>query len=158
MKTIHINKMVYGNRELHCEFASLHRQDVAPEIIQMQGYQFQLAHPTHFVEQIKWSTNLYLHGGETFLLLYILDQIPGWKEALEGKVICAYSAGVSALARYSYNGDHMVLVQGTGVLPFNTIVHYDNRKWWMADDMEKQFPDIPLVLVGDDDKFTMRLP
>lgn len=155
---VHINTRVYGDRELYCDFASPQGLNQKPDVIQGKGFQCRMAHPDFFIEQIEWCDVMYLNGGETILLLEALHRIEGWREALKNKTICAYSAGVSALAKYSYNVDHYVLVKGTGVLPFNTIVHYTHAKQWMADILTRRFPEFPLLLIGDNDSITVRLP
>lgn len=88
-----------------------------------------VATEANFVSHIRSCDVLYLHGGDTPTLINALKGLKGkWLEVLEDitadKVVFAVSAGVGALAKYSYNVDYKKVLEGLGVLPIKTIVHF----------------------------------
>lgn len=152
MTRIVINAAVPGKRRLIVDWA-FHTPEwnqpvryTSGRIGESESY----AHPRYFTHQIDWCDVMYFRGGDTFKLIASLQTAGEWQKAIKNKIICAFSAGVSALSKHSINQDRYVMVHGSGVLPFNTLVHYEPHKEWMVNWLRHDFPDIPVMTITDD--------
>jgi peptidase E len=106
-----------------------------------------------FIEDLEWAHTVIFNGGDTLNLLDVLDtfDLNVLKELLNQKVVIAYSAGISALTVCSANFDHMHYVQGTGILPYTSIVHYENYKQKAARALKEMYPNLPCLCIRDTD-------
>lgn len=84
-----------------------------------------LAFPETFVEQMKVTDILYMHGGDDHLLQYWLRQfdIPNvW----DNKVVATGSASSNALALHFWTCDWRKCMDGLGILPIKFLPHYES--------------------------------
>jgi peptidase E len=96
-------------------FLSSMESGVSPEI--------GLAFPDKFVEQVKNSDAIIIHGGDDNLLLQYLKKydLPAiW----QGKVVAGSSAGSDALVKHFWASDWRCVMEGLGILPIKFIPHY----------------------------------
>jgi peptidase E len=90
-------------------------------------FEIELADPKNFIDQTKWADAIYIRGGENELLLVeLLKQEAGLKEALDGKTLAGSSAGANAISTYYYGLDDLTFEKGLGWLPIKTIVHWQS--------------------------------
>ena len=85
----------------------------------------EMAFPDTFVEQIKNSDVVYIHGGDDHLVQYWLKQfdIP---KVWEGKVVAVSSASSNALSKHFWTCDWRMLKEGLGILPIKFLAHYES--------------------------------
>jgi peptidase E len=85
--------------------------------------EIELALPEKFVEQLKYSDVILIHGGDDNLLLHYLKQynLPAsWQD----KVVAGSSAGSDALVKHFWTCDWRQCLDGLGILPIKFIPHY----------------------------------
>mgnify|MGYP001608145618 CR=1 FL=1 len=99
---------------------------------------------------------LYFPPGDSPALIEGLKAIKLTAKDVEGKLVLAYSAGVSALTTHSFNFDHIHLVDGLGIIPFCSIVHYTPAKDWAADYLCLKF-GLDVLKVDDSHKCILRM-
>jgi peptidase E len=87
-----------------------------------------------FLNQIKETDAIYMHGGNTKVLKEYLDKIPNLENVWKDKVVAGTSAGALVLAKYWYENDDDTYNVGLGIFPFKLFCHYDNTK---SDKLEK---------------------
>jgi hypothetical protein len=87
---------------------------------------FTLAFPDKFVEQIKLSDVIYIHGGDDHLIQYWLKQF-NLPTIWQGKVIATNSAGSHALVRSFWTCDWRKCMDGLGILPIKFLAHYESN-------------------------------
>lgn len=119
-----------------------------------------LADVRRFTEQVRTHDLLILNGGDTPTLIDALIRNPEWIHHLEGKTVLAYSAGISAIARYSYNRDGHGILKGLGLIPYQTIVHmvWDNLKDCEAyEELEETRPHIVTCAISDDEYYKIEV-
>jgi peptidase E len=83
-----------------------------------------LADPDKFIEQIENSDAIYIRGGDTRLLMSVLQKTGDWVSKLKGKTLAGSSAGADLIAKYFYDLDYLEFGKGLGLLPVKTLVHY----------------------------------
>lgn len=90
-------------------------QNIKPE--------FTLAFPDNFVEQIKNTDAIYIHGGDDQLVMYWLKKfdIP---KIWEDKVIATNSASSHALSTYFWTCDWRQCMDGLGILSIKFLAHF----------------------------------
>jgi hypothetical protein len=104
------------------KFAQDEKMDCLPDGVNPK---FELAFPNTFVEQIKNSDAIYIHGGDDHLLQYWLQQfdLPAiW----DGKVVATNSASSHALAKHFWTCDWRETMDGMGILPIKFLAHYQS--------------------------------
>jgi len=91
-----------------------------------RAIEFKLARPENFIPQINNADVIYFRGGETSKLHSELSKIPGWQEAVKGKIIVGASAGAYVLSDYyiQFNEDAPTLEKGFGLVPVKIVAHY----------------------------------
>ena len=134
MITFSLNRYINvgKTRPLVCDFASWEAWSI-PKMIRIWRQGGQLANPANFIKQLRACQVLILEGGDTPTLIRRLNHTPDWWKEMEGKTICAFSAGISALMARSFNVDHHQILDGLGILPYQSIVHYSPDMDWMVD-------------------------
>ena len=140
---------------LVCTFAS-HTNHSMREVYESFRQGYKLARVERFTEQVEACDILVLCGGDSPTLINTLKGIDGWREVLHNKVIVAYSAGVSALMQYSYNLDHHRIVEGLGIIPMQSIVHWRPTLWACHQALMLAHPDIPIVTVNDGEYYQIQ--
>jgi peptidase E len=87
---------------------------------------FTQATEVDFEQKLLEANAVYIHGGNTPTLLYVLKNYKNIKEKFEGKTIAGSSAGAYALATYgtAHTEDHMR--QGLGILPIRLVCHSES--------------------------------
>lgn len=105
------------------------------------------------VNQLNWAQSVFIGGGDTPRLVWMLNrEEPEWREQIKTKTVVAQSAGISALMCYSFNYDHMCIIKGTGILPYNSIVHFTEAKLHGVKMLEHFAPEQhDIILLGDDE-------
>jgi peptidase E len=83
-----------------------------------------LADPDNFIEQIENSDAIYIRGGDTRLLMSVLQKTGDWVSKLKGKTVAGSSAGADLFAKYFYDLDYLEFGEGLGLLPVKTLVHF----------------------------------
>lgn len=93
-----------------------------PEI----NFEFEIATPVDFTQQIQKADVIYFRGGEIEVLQAKLSKIAGWQDAIQNKVVVGTSAGAYVLSKYyiKKSGSLPVLEPGFGLLPIKTVAHY----------------------------------
>jgi hypothetical protein len=112
-----------------------------------------LAVPGFFAEQVENSDIIVFNGGDATELIYMLDAEPGWRNVIMDKTIIAHSAGISAMALKSYNRDGHGIINGCGLLPFQTIVHFDARRDWHLVGKLYEESHLPVLTLADSQPF-----
>lgn len=92
---------------------------------------FELAFPDRFIEQVKNSDVIYIHGGDDYLVQYWLKQFD-LPAIFKDKVVATNSASSDALAKYFWTCDWRHCMEGLGILPIKFIPHYKSD--WGKDD------------------------
>jgi hypothetical protein len=110
-----------------------------------------------FPYQVEMCDALVIRGGDTPTLIHALNSIDGWREVLDNKLIYAFSAGISALMQYSYNQDHGRIIQGLGLIPMQSIVHYTNRDFAKKMALYVSHPKIPILTIRDSETYTIEV-
>jgi hypothetical protein len=88
---------------------------------------YEYAKPDIFIKQIKESDFIYLHGGDNEAMLARLNTYPGLDEAFQGKVVLGSSAGANYLAQKFWTRSKQQVMEGSGILPVNVMVHYGSK-------------------------------
>lgn len=91
-----------------------------------KNLKFIIADTENFLNQIRQSDAIYIHGGSTSKLLNILRMYPDLKLMVEGKTIAGSSAGTYALACFSPSHSEEVVREGLGLVPLRVICHYES--------------------------------
>jgi peptidase E len=110
---------------------------------------FEIANKNIFLEQIKKSDVIYLHGGSTVKLLDTLKKFSSLKESFEGKIIAADSAGTNSISCYCYSNMADVILEGVGIIPFKTICHYSDKHKRIVDNFNKYDNKLKLLLLRE---------
>ena len=92
---------------------------------------FELAFPDKFVNQVKASDIVYIHGGDDHLVQYWFSKfdIP---KIWQGKVVATSSAGSNLLVKNYWTCDWRQCGDGFGILPIRFIPHFKSN--YGADD------------------------
>ncbi len=88
---------------------------------------YEVARFEDFVEQVKVSDVVYLHGGDNVLLLDVLQSISGLPDGFAGKVIVGSSAGANYLSKKYWTRGKSAVETGAGVLNVGVMAHYGSR-------------------------------
>lgn len=89
-------------------------------------FNFLMATQEAFLEQIKQSTVICLHGGDTNKILKILKTYPDLKPLLDGKTVAGSSAGAYALAKFGASHSEEVVREGLGLVPVRVVCHWES--------------------------------
>src|SRR3989344_5462307 len=76
-----------------------------------------------FVEQIKDTDILYMHGGDNYLVQSCLKKF-NIAKIWEGKVVATNSASSIALSKYAWACDYRTCVEGLCILPIKFFPHF----------------------------------
>lgn len=85
--------------------------------------EFELAFPDKFIEQVRKSDAIYIHGGDDHLVQYWLKQF-NLKDIFKNKVVATNSAGSDAVVKYYWTCDWRECQEGLGIVPIKFIPHY----------------------------------
>ncbi len=96
--------------------------------------------------------SVYFPGGDSPTLIDKLRAVGLARKDLEGKVIVAMSAGVSALTAHSMNFDHFCPIDGLGIIQVSSVVHYTDAKKWAAEYLELKYPGLSVLGIADSHK------
>jgi hypothetical protein len=147
-----LDEFDFPPRTLNCDFAC-GTEVTTWQRIRAWKHHYSIARPHLFKQQVADCDLLILNGGDTPTLIdTLLHDCGDWGSELDGKVVVAYSAGISALAQFSYNRDHHTILRGMSVIPYQTIVHFNvhsHRDWGLVEILEKSHPDIPVKAIPD---------
>jgi len=91
-----------------------------------QNMQYVIASEANFVDQIREADVIYLHGGDDDLLIGALKRYSDLALYFKDKIVIGSSAGAISLAKQSWSCDSRMVVTGLGLVPTNTIVHFDS--------------------------------
>lgn len=91
-----------------------------------KSFNFVLATKEDFLDQIKQSNAIYLHGGSTNKLMNVLRTYPNLKPLMEGKTVAGSSAGAYALAKFGPSHSEDVVREGLGLVPVRVVCHYES--------------------------------
>ena len=99
-----------------------------------------------FTNQINQADVFYLQGGRNEnLLIKKLKEINNLKELLQGKVVIGSSAGAMALCKYSASSDLETIVDGLGILPIKTFVHYPSELTEKMNRLKNHGEDLEII-------------
>ncbi len=105
-----------GKYSQFCEtFLQSMEEGVVPKI--------ELAFPDKFIEQVKNSDAIIIHGGDDVLVLHYLSNY-NLSLIWQDKVVAGISAGSNALVKYFWTCDWRQVKEGLGILPIKFIPHY----------------------------------
>lgn len=107
------------------------------------------ADPDVFQEQIKTADVLYVHGGDTQLLLEMIKTIPRFAELLDGKVYIGASAGANLVSKYFYSPRRNVVGEGLGIVPIKCLPHWDESQQPYLEELKKYGKDLPIVTLRE---------
>lgn len=85
---------------------------------------FEVAEEEKFIEQIKNSDIIFIHGGSTIKLMNSLKNFTDLNSLFTGKIVAGESAGANALSFCCYSPSADAVVEGLGIIPVKTIPHY----------------------------------
>ena len=86
--------------------------------------EYVLATRDNFIEQIKKSDIIYIHGGETMNLINEIKKCADFALLVKGKVIAGESAGSYLLSSIFYSKTIGHLEEVLGILPIKVICHF----------------------------------
>lgn len=89
-----------------------------------KNLEFKMASEENFLDGCEWADVIFLSGGRTEKLIEKLKKYEDLKQVFTGKIIAADSAGVNALAQFSYGKNSKEIKEGFKILPFKVVVHY----------------------------------
>jgi hypothetical protein len=124
-----------------------------------ESFEQELATYEGFYEQAKNADVIFFHGGRTSALLKNLSDFTKVEAAIQGKVYIGSSAGVNYLAEHFLS--HEGIATGSGILPINTVVHYESsnpsetRSVADADNLERLFPNVPTIRIREGEFYVM---
>lgn len=85
-----------------------------------------MADKNSFIEQLKDCDVLYLHGGNTDLLISAMAQYEDLASHFEDKVIVGSSAGANYLSTFGYSPSLKKVKPGSGLVGVSCVVHYNS--------------------------------
>lgn len=85
---------------------------------------FEVADLKRIVGQVEGSDIIYIHGGDTELLVSTLDVTMDWTDMFKGKVVAGDSAGGNFLSKIGYSPKKDSFFSGSGVVPVVFIPHF----------------------------------
>jgi len=94
---------------------------------QVKGADFRnytLANKIDFLDQLERADVVFLHGGDNDLLIDSLYKYQNIEDHFKGKLIIGSSAGANFLARAFYSRSYGGWRPGSGIVPYNILVHY----------------------------------
>jgi peptidase E len=91
--------------------------------------EFILANEKNLIKQIQSSNLINFNGGDTTILIKMLDKFPEWTKKLKNKNIMGSSAGADILSKYNYDIEFFKCSNGYGLIPIKTIVHFKSAKY-----------------------------
>ena len=100
----------------------------------------QFAVEEEFLSQVKWADVVYLHGGDTPLMVKALKPFSDQGAMFEGKIIIGSSAGAICLSRHYYSPLRDSIMEGRGLINIATVPHFGalddgeaplDKKAWM---------------------------
>lgn len=91
----------------------------------------ELANPDKFIEQIKRSDVIYLHGGSSHRLKAVLKRYDGLQSYFSNKIVIGSSAGANYLSKVGWSPNLREVIRGSGMVPISVLVHYGST---FADD------------------------
>jgi hypothetical protein len=94
---------------------------------------YELAFPDRFIDQLKASNVVYIHGGDDDLLTYRLSQFKDLERLFEGKVVVGSSAGADWLSSNFWTCDWREVRRGSGLTGLNIIPHFESEEYGMSD-------------------------
>lgn len=87
---------------------------------------FILATKDGFLEEIKKSNAVYMHGGSTNKLLDVLRTFPPLQHLIQNKTVAGSSAGAYAIAKYGASHSEDRVRDGLGLAPLRAVCHYES--------------------------------
>lgn len=148
--TVYLNSYSYPQGAMEVHFASgLLRKSLRTRIQEvLNGWVSPVAEFHNFSKSFKEHEHVVFHGGDTPTLLEYLRYDQTWLNYLEGKTLWGFSAGVSAMAYRSFNVDHKRIITGMALIPYQTIVHYNDSMEYMVNSLY-QSCGLPVLAVPD---------
>lgn len=119
-----------------------------------KNFNIVFAEQEKFVNQLRESDAVYFHGGDTYKLLEIVNEIPGFEKILEGKTVAGSSAGAYIFCSYFVESDRMEVREGLGTLPIRLVCHYMSPDFNSREESvnvlkQKCPPELEMVLLRD---------
>jgi peptidase E len=111
------------------EYNRIQKEDIA-QFEKNKGHKqltFETASPDSFIDQVRKSDIIYLHGGQTLKLLEVLKKYPDFSGEAKGKTIAGESAGSYALSACFYSETEGGVFNGLGLVPVKTVCHYEDK-------------------------------
>ena len=124
------------------------------------NYEARLVYPNNFREDCAWANVIYLHGGDTTLLAYYLDQFDDLREIFANKIVVGSSAGAEYPAEICWEGDWREVRHYRGLLKIGVIPHFDSTygadfdprgaiDWKKAEQELRAATDLPVYLLHE---------
>ena len=85
-----------------------------------------MATQENFLDELKDSDAVYMHGGSTTKLLGVLREFPPLEPLMEGKTIAGSSAGAYAIAAYGASHSEDAMREGLALAPLRVVCHYES--------------------------------
>ncbi|MFA6099695.1 MAG: Type 1 glutamine amidotransferase-like domain-containing protein [Patescibacteria group bacterium] len=105
--------------------------------------------PKLFEEQIKKSDIIFVRGGNTKLLMDVIQQTPHFGQLLKDKVYFGSSAGAYLVSKYYYSNDRYQIEEGLGILPIKCFAHWDESQQKSLEELEKYGEELPVTLLKE---------
>ncbi len=106
-----------------------------------------------FETQLQEASAVYIHGGNTPILLTVLKNYPNLKEKFTDKTIAGSSAGAYALATYGAAHTEEHIRQGLGILPIRLVCHFESSELppsaTSLGELTKADPSLELIYLKD---------
>jgi hypothetical protein len=88
---------------------------------------YELATKAKFIDQMKSSDVIYLHGGHTTLIEEVMSEYDNIESHFSGKTIIGSSAGANFLSSNYWSARNKLAGKGSGIVPANIMVHFGSQ-------------------------------
>lgn len=99
-----------------------------------KNIRYTVANHNSLEDQIDKSDIVYIHGGDTALLIESIHKHTNFVERIKGKIVAGESAGTYLLSKCFYSKTLGEIRDGLGIIPIKVICHYEGKNEDKLDD------------------------
>jgi hypothetical protein len=92
-----------------------------------ESCQHELATKARFIDQLKTSDVVYLHGGHISLIEEVMSEYDNLESHFNGKIVIGSSAGANFLSSSYWSPRYRKAEQGSNIVPLNIMVHFGSQ-------------------------------
>ncbi|MEK7620757.1 MAG: Type 1 glutamine amidotransferase-like domain-containing protein [Patescibacteria group bacterium] len=100
----------------------------------LKNIKYTVATHNNLENQLGKSDVVYIHGGNTALLIKSMQKHPDFVEKIKSKIVAGESAGTYLLSKCFYSKSLQQIRDGLGVIPIKVICHFEDRNENKLDD------------------------